>query len=64
MPEFSICPTVLDIWQGFEYASDITYAKGSEYASVITYAKGSEYASVITNTKGSEYVAPHRTILI
>ena len=52
MPEFSICLTVLDIWQGFEYASDITYAKGSEYASVITYAKG------------SEYVAPRRTILI
>ena len=27
MPGFSICLIILDIWQGFEYARDIKYAK-------------------------------------
>ena len=27
MPEFSICLINLDIWQGFEYASAIKYAR-------------------------------------
>ena len=25
MPEFSICLIIIDLWQGFEYASDIKY---------------------------------------
>ena len=27
MPGFSICRIILDIWQSFEYARDIKYAK-------------------------------------
>ena len=32
MPGFSVCLTILDIWQGFEFASGIRYARVLRYS--------------------------------
>ena len=67
MPTFSICLIILDIWQGFKYASWIKYARvlnmwQYSYNSIITIANNVIVLQFLS-TRFLHPSAPQRTIL-
>ena len=66
MPGFSVCLTILDIWQGFECASGIRYARVLRYSYNNTIIIIIILTDVILEFLSAQFVhpsAPQLTIL-